>query len=186
MAAMDFATVITFVAVIFSAGRVADAVDSSLSSQSNKQGKYADNGWGEVHAAYDCALPDRKNASSWLDFGWDLLDVLHFGGPTVFVQRDGFASWKSTRKCNPIKNADEAALIAHAHANKVRVLLAVHFNNSLGADMFFQFLNDEVAMKNSAHSICTRARNANCDGISLDFEVLNTRFNTTFKGLYAN
>ena len=24
-----------------------------------------------IHAAYDCNLVDRKNATSWLDFGWE-------------------------------------------------------------------------------------------------------------------
>ena len=27
-----------------------------------------------IHAAYDCNLVDRKNATSWLDFGWEYLD----------------------------------------------------------------------------------------------------------------
>ena len=33
----------------------------------------------EVHAAYDCGLADSSNTTSWLDFGWDYIDVLHFG-----------------------------------------------------------------------------------------------------------
>ena len=167
---------------VFSVWTITALADGNSIYGANQHGE--EHKW-EVHAAYDCALPDRKNASKWLDFGWDLIDVLHFGGPTLFVQMDGSALWKSTSKCNPVRNSNEAALIAHAHANELRVLLAVHFNNSLGADMFFHFLNDDVAMKSSAHNICAKARENDCDGISLDFEVLNTRFNTTFKGLYA-
>ena len=88
----------------------------------------------QVHAGYNCNLPDRKNATSWLDFGWDHLDVLNFGGRTVAVQRDGAATWCGEAECNPPKNAGEAALIAHAHVQGVQVLLKIGWNNSLGGD----------------------------------------------------
>jgi hypothetical protein len=39
-----------------------------------------------IHAAYDCNLVDRKNATSWLDFGWEYLDVLNFGGQTPTIR----------------------------------------------------------------------------------------------------
>ena len=139
----------------------------------------------QVHAAYDCGLPDRTNASSWLDFGWEYLDVLHFGGKTLAVQRNGTATWMSPDRCNPTVHAGEAALVAHAHSQGLRVLLAVHWNNSLGPDALHQFLSDPVAMQESARSACARAHAARCDGLSVDFEVANTRFNETFKGLYA-
>lgn len=139
----------------------------------------------DVHAGYDCSLPDRKNATSWLGFSWDVLDVLNFGGRTVAVQRDGAATWMSDAECNPPKNEGEAALIAHAHAQGVHVLLATHWNNSLGSDALYDFLNDPTAMETSARGMCARAKEARCDGLSVDFEVKNTRFNTTFKGLYA-
>ena len=176
--------IITFVLVIFAAWRVSASVGNRPWPGDRKKNTSGKGGL-EVHAAYDCGLPDRKNASRWLDFGWDLIDILHFGGPTLFVQRDGSLVWKNSKKCNPINNTDEAALIAYARSKNVKVYLAVHFNNSLGADMFYQFLNDDTAMKSSARSICAKAKSIRCDGISLDFEVLNTRFNTTFKGLHA-
>jgi spore germination protein YaaH len=139
----------------------------------------------EVHAAYDCGLPDQKNATSWLDFGWDYLDVLHFGGPTLAVQRDGTSKWMRTDRCNPAVYTGESALISHAHSQGIKILLAVHWNNTLGGDELYRFLNDPTAMEASARSVCAQAEAARCDGLSLDFEVANTRFNTTFKGLYA-
>ena len=139
----------------------------------------------QVHAGYNCNLPDRKNATSWLDFGWDHLDVLNFGGRTVAVQRDGAATWWGDAECNPPKNAGEAALIAHAHAQGVQVLLKIGWNNSLGGDALHEFLNDNAAMEVSACGMCARAKEARCDGLSVDFEAPNTRFNATFRGLYA-
>ena len=93
-----------------------------------------------VHAAYDCNLPDRKNSTAWLDFDWDLIDVLHFGGQTIVAQPDGAATWwrPSPGKCDPTKIASETALIAHAHARGASVLMALHFNNSLGGDALFK------------------------------------------------
>jgi len=139
----------------------------------------------QVHAGYSCNLPDRENATSWLDFGWDTLDVLNFGGRTVAVQRDGAATWWSETECNPPKVAGEAALIAHAHAQGVQVLLKIGWNNSLGADALYEFFNDADAMEASARGVCARAKEARCDGLSVDFEAPNTRFNATFRGLYA-
>eukprot|EP00937_MAST-01D_sp_MAST-1D-sp2_P005925 g5925.t1 len=139
----------------------------------------------EVHAAYDCGLADRKNATSWLGFGWEYLDVLHFGGKTVAVQRDGAATWTSRVACNPSTNDGEAAIVAHAHARGVRVLLAIHWNNTLGPDALYRFWTDPDAMDTAAAGISARAREAHCDGLSVDFEVANTRFNASFKGLYA-
>jgi spore germination protein YaaH len=145
----------------------------------------------EVHAGYDCDLFDRKNATSWLNFGWDYLDVLHFGGRTIAVQPNGTTTLMSSGRCDPATISGEAALISHAHTQGVKVLLAVHWNNSFGgskttsADALYRFLTDPAAMEASASSICSRAQEAHCDGLSLDFEVANTRFNTSFKGLFA-
>ena len=140
-----------------------------------------------IHAAYDCNLVDRKNATSWLDFGWEYLDVLNFGGQTVAVQRDGAATWWRPQpdRCYPPGVAMESNLIAHAHARGLTVLLAVHFNNSLGADALHGFFNDAAAMDTSAANICARTLEAKCDGVSLDFEVGDTRHNASFRGLYA-
>jgi spore germination protein YaaH len=139
----------------------------------------------QIHAAYACDLPDRHNATSWLDFGWEYLDVLHFGGQTVAVQPDGAATWWHADKCNPPVVPGEAGIIAHAHAQGLAVLLAAHWNNSLGSDALYIFFNDPAAMDASASNLCARAEEAHCDGISLDFEVGNVRFNASFKGLMA-
>lgn len=77
------------------------------------------------------------------------------------------------------------ALIAHAHAQGLKVLLAFHWNNSLGDDALFAFYNDPAAMQASASNMCARTREARCDGFSVDFEAPNVRFNATFRGLYA-
>ena len=142
----------------------------------------------QIHAAYDCNLADEKNATSWRGFGWEFLDVFHFGGPTLAVQHDGTATWMGSTgsgRCNPVANPGEAAVITHAHAQGVQVLLAVHWNNSLGADALFRFYQDPAAMDAAAAAACARALEARCDGLSVDFEVGNTRFNATFKGLFA-
>lgn len=139
----------------------------------------------DVRAAYACNLPDRKNVTSWLDFGWEYLDVMHFAGRIASVQRDGAADWTSPDKCNPPAVPSEAALIAHAHAQGLKVLLAFHWNNSLGDDALFAFYNDPAAMQASASNMCARTREARCDGFSVDFEAPNVRFNATFRGLYA-
>ena len=141
----------------------------------------------EIHAGYACNLIDQNNSTSWLDYGWDYLDVINFAGAQhgVAVQRDGAAPWAHSDHCNPTANPTEAAFIAHAHSAGVRVLLGVVFNNSLGSGALFGFLNDPAAMELSASSMCARAQEAHCDGLSVDFEVGNTRHNETFKGLYA-
>ena len=144
----------------------------------------------EVHAGYSCNLVDHKNATSWLDFGWDTLDVLHFGGRTVAVQRGGAATWMSPtrpgRGCDPVATPGHAALITHARSQGVRVVLAVHWNNSLGSDSLYDFFHDTAAMRASAASMCALAKQARCDGLSVDYEVGNVRFNSTFKELFAD
>ena len=67
-----------------------------------------------IHAAYDCNLVDRKNATSWLDFGWEYLDVLNFGGQTVAVQRDGAATWWRPPRSGPREGAGSRSWAAAA------------------------------------------------------------------------
>ena len=109
-------------------------------------------------------LVDRKNATSWLDFGWEYLDVLNFGGQLAARRqpRRRHVVAAAARPVLPARRRDGDG--SHAHARGLTVLLAVHFNNS-------------DAPTRSAANICARTLEAKCDGVSLDFEVGDTRHN---------